>query len=113
LDALPEWTIYGGYTYPDVLYNNEALDSASISILSTTYVGGWPDVVSGNYYVHLRSSTFGNFTSAIGQVGQIPGSAATLLLDAASIYPPAVYYDGVYIPFVKLAPKGQYAFVRR
>jgi len=110
-NALPGWTIYGGYTYPDVLYNSEALDSASVSILSTNYSGVLPGLASGTYYVHLRNDWLNINRSAIGQTGQIPASAVTLLLDAAYIFPPAVHFGGVYIPMVEVGTKGQYGSV--
>jgi hypothetical protein len=108
-NALPGWTVYGGYTYPDVLYNNEALDSASISILTTNYLYGVPDLASGTYYVKLRGASYDpTLTSAIGQTAQIPVSAISLLLDG--YYSPTVTFAGISIPMVEIGPRrGPYA----
>jgi len=106
-NAFRGWTIYGGFTYPGVLYNNEALDSASISLLSTNYEFGLPGFASGAFYVKLRGASF-DLTQipAIGQTAQIPVSAISLTLIA--YYPPNVTFQGQPIPLVNMGNFGNY-----
>lgn len=106
-NALRGWTIYGGYTYPGILYNNEALDSASISLLSINYTYGIPGFASGAFYVKLRGASFDpTQIPAIGQTAQIPVSAMSLTLIAYD--PPEVTFQGNTIPLVNMGNCGLY-----
>lgn len=109
-NAFRGWTIYGGYTYPDVLYNNEALDSASISLLSTNYTAGIPGFASGAFYVKLRGASFDpTQIPAIGQTAQIPISAVSLTLIAYNA--PVVTFQGNTIPLMNLGSAGAYSTI--
>jgi PEP-CTERM motif len=88
---IPGWTTYGSYftrTFESggdptiVLFNNQGLDSASVSLVGTNY---WTPAIQGNYSVLLFGGTFAyqqvnNTTNgaSIGQTGQIPLTAQSL-----------------------------------
>jgi hypothetical protein len=110
-NAMPGWTGYiGTNQQSQILYNDEALDSASISILSTNYIFGIPGLVSGTFYVKIRGSTSDpTVVSALSQTGTIPATATTLLFYAYN--PPTVTFQGNQLTLVSFGPKGSFATI--
>jgi PEP-CTERM motif len=84
---IPGWTTYGNYfdkggDQTIALFNNQGLDSASVSLVGTNY---WTPAIQGNYSVLLFGGTFAyqqvyNTTNgaSIGQTGQIPLTAQSI-----------------------------------
>ena len=107
-NALPGWTAYFDTSaQTEVLYNNQALDYASISILSSNYASGPLGFGSGSYYAFLKGGGFTGgslITPALTQTGQIPASANSLRLTAYSA--PYVTFLGNHIPLVALSSSG-------
>ena len=85
--AISGWTAYiGGTPANDILYNAVPLSSPAISLLGTNYnILGHPLNlrIQGSYFVMLWGAfnhpTDGSGTAAIGQTGQIPVSAQSLV----------------------------------
>ena len=79
-NAIPHWVAYiGGSPLTDIAYNSIALDEPAVSIHGTNSAYVTP--IQGNFSVYLQAgSQFAHGTnSAIGQTGQIPLSALSLL----------------------------------
>jgi len=98
-DAIPGWTAYWGTLQSGVVYHNTIL-------LGGPAVSLWGPImpqsvmIQGKYFASLLSGaspTFPNNTSAIGQVGQIPITAQSLMFSArvASLH---VTFGGSLIP---------------
>ncbi len=109
LDALPGWTVQMGLG--NILYNNQNLDLASISILNTNYPGP-PGFAFGTYYVLLKSGGFPGqppTIPSIAQTGQVPVTANSLRL-IAYYSPPVVTFAGNQIPLFALNTVGYRTF---
>lgn len=79
-NALPGWTVYiGSNSFDAVYYNNVTAGGAAVSLHDTT---DSLKPLQGNYSVLLQHSS-GNFASAgIGQVGQLPANAKSIVFDS-------------------------------
>ncbi len=81
--AIPGWTAYiGGTPINDIWYNDVPLGAPEVTLQGTNNILGRP-VIQGNYFVMLWGAfnypTNGDGTVAIGQTGQIPVSAQSLV----------------------------------
>ena len=77
-NAIPGWTAYNnGVSQTYIAYNDVSLGAAGISLHGTNSF--FPSI-QGNYFIYLQGSSAGQQSSAaIGQTGQIPLSALSLL----------------------------------
>jgi hypothetical protein len=109
-NALPGWTVYeGGSTVNWVVTNDLALGAAWVSLHSTSdpYASYYGGVIQGNYTVLLQPSFPGATDSAaIGQIGLVPITALSLLLDANG--PISVFFAGQQIPLSVLGTGANY-----
>jgi hypothetical protein len=81
-DAIPNWTAYLGVnaqTY--ILYNAVNLDAAGVSIQGTNTPTPSLVPIQGNYSIFLQGASLNvpGATAAIGQTGQIPTDALSLI----------------------------------
>jgi hypothetical protein len=82
---VPSWTEYNGWgdsdspSYTTLIYNNQPLDDAGVSLVGTDY---WPPAIQGNYSIFLfggtSASESGPNGAAIGQTGTIPSYAKSV-----------------------------------
>jgi len=79
-NAIPGWIPYlDGVAQDYIASNGLSLGGAAVSIEGTNNPTGFPPV-QGNYFILLQGAGFGNTGSAaIGQTGQIPLTAQSLL----------------------------------
>jgi len=86
-NAIPGWTAYlGGGEQSSVGYNIISIGGSVISLNDTNATGSSlaPLPIQGNYSVFLYGSPFGPYlAAAVGQTGQIPVSAQSLVFWAA------------------------------
>jgi hypothetical protein len=105
-DALPGWTAYTyGNPQTSIVYNTLSLGAAAVSLQGP---GSLEPILQGSYTVILQGSSGGTpGGAAIGQVGQIPLSAESLVfwgyagLDNVS-------FDGQTLPLVQIGSTAQY-----
>jgi hypothetical protein len=108
-DALPSWTCYIGTSQIGaVAYNDVALDSAQVGILSSTSPYPPPGFVQGQYCLSLQTSTFPQFggTASVGQTGQLPADAQSILFRGTVPFP--VSFAGTAIPLSVLSSRAGY-----
>jgi len=109
LDALPGWTVQ--MNLGNILYNNQNLDLASVSILNTNYPGP-PGFALGTYYVLLQAGGYPGEPAtipSIAQNGEVPATAKSMRLIAYSS-PPVVTFAGNQIPLFALNTVGYRTF---
>jgi hypothetical protein len=77
-NAIPGWTAYsGGVADTYIRYNNPSLGASAINLMSTNFGGSG---IEGKYYIWLQGANgTAPISQAIGQTGQIPLSALSLL----------------------------------
>jgi hypothetical protein len=93
-DAIPHWTAYiEGQPLTDIVYNTVALDDSAVSIHGTNSSSVTP--IQGKYSILLQGGTQYSYStnSAIGQTGQIPVNALSLVF-WGYISPSGVTFDG-------------------
>ena len=108
-DALPSWACYiDGNQIGSVGYNDVALDSAAVGILSSTSPYPPSGFVLGQYCLSLQSSTLPQFevSASVGQTGQLPSDAQSLRFRAS--VPFGVSFAGSAIPLVVLSSRAGY-----
>ncbi|MDE3068601.1 MAG: PEP-CTERM sorting domain-containing protein, partial [Verrucomicrobiota bacterium] len=79
-DAIPGWTAYiGGVSQSDIIYNTRPLDAAEVTLQGTNSNVLTP--IEGNFTVVLfgASSSAPQQSAGIGQTGQIPSAAQSLI----------------------------------
>ena len=97
-NALPGWTGYlNGNPTDVVFFRNVALGAPSISVVDSLSLSYQP--IQGNYSVFLNNA-------AIGQTGQIPGDASSLLFLRVSQFGFQVSFGGQSIPLVQFGTSG-------
>ena len=105
-DALPGWNAYAyGNPQSSVVYNTLSLGAAAVSLQGP---GSLEPILQGSYTVILQGSSGGTpGSAAIGQTGQIPLSAESLVfwgyvgLDNVS-------FDGYTLPLVQIGSTAHY-----
>jgi len=100
-NALPGWTAYlYGIPRDWVLYNSQSLGGSSVSLMDSLTPIPALVPIQGSYSVYLHAG------AGIGQTGQVPNGAASLvfLLSPASFF--NVPFQGQNIPIVQLATSG-------
>jgi hypothetical protein len=116
---IPGWTTYGNYftkTYESggdptiVLFNSEALDSASVDLEGTNY---FRPAIQGQYSVYLQGGTLAyqqvnNTTNgaSIGQTGQIPLTAQSITYCGNALQ---VTFNGQPLSFMDISNTLNYA----
>ena len=78
-NAIPGWTAYlGGTPQAYILYNNETLGDAAVSLQGTN---GIYQPIQGRFFVLLQATFLASTpeTAAIGQIGQVPVTAQSLI----------------------------------
>jgi len=107
--ALPFWTAYiGSMPMSDILYDDLTIGSPAVSI----HDGGSPFrlPLDGNYSVVIQHSSGGNPASAsIGQVGQLPGNALSLVFDTVNFQNLLVTFDGNPVPLVQIGSTAHFS----
>jgi hypothetical protein len=95
--AIPGWTAYvGGISRGTIGYNDISLGGASVFFEDTNNF--YPPPIQGNYSVFMAGDTTGPTSSAIGQTGQIPNSALSLLFYVTSGNTILLSFNGQSIP---------------
>jgi len=105
-NALPAWTAYAyGNPQSSIVYNTVSLGAAAVSLQGP---GSLEPILQGSYTVILQGSSGGPpGSAAIGQIGQIPLSAESLVfwgyvgLDNVS-------FDGYTLPLVQIGSTAHY-----
>ena len=110
-DALPGWTCYIGTSQTGTAwYEDVALDSAAVSILSSTSPYPPSGFVLGQYCLSLQTSTA--FTTpqfvpaSVGQTGQLPADAQSIRFRGT--VPFTVSFAGTVIPLSVLSSQAGY-----
>jgi len=110
-DALPGWTCYiGANQTGSAWYNDVALDSAALGILSSLSPYPPSGFVQGQYCLSLQTSTA--FTSppftpaSVGQTGQLPADAQSIRFRGTVPFP--VSFAGTVIPLSVLSSQAGY-----
>ena len=110
--ALPGWTGYiNGNPRDRVSYDSISLGGPSISLLDS--LSPFPSLrpIQANNSVYLKSfSDAGGSSAGIGQTGQIPSGALSLLFLMADPYL-SVSFAGQPIPLVQFGTSGSYTIV--
>lgn len=107
-EAIPGWTAYWGTLQSGEVWHNDITIGSPSVILYGPYWSSY--VLQGRYSVTLNSGydpTFPNNTSAIGQVGQIPSTAQSLVF-SARIATLEVTFGGTHIPISSIGSTGNY-----
>jgi hypothetical protein len=81
--ALPGWTVYGGNSVVNTVWHNDAsLGAALVTLWGPDYGAGL--ILQGKYTVDLQGGVPASvqLTAGIGQTGQIPAAANSILFDA-------------------------------
>jgi len=79
LSAVPGWTVYyQGNPYPYILYNAVSLGGAAVILEGTNADYPLPPI-QGNWFVHIQGGWSNGGSAGIGQTGQIPIDAQTLV----------------------------------
>lgn len=112
-DALPGWTCYVG-TNPvsQASYNDVALDSAWVGVLSNTSSFAPLGLVVGQYCASLQygvTESFPSFTygtASIAQLGQVPSGDHSILFRGT--VPFVVTFDDAVIPLSVLSNEGDF-----
>ena len=119
-NAVPGWAAYDPFMPGNVLYNNIELDGAGVSLFGPGFQGAGNQILQGSYSVFLQGSHEGDTPSsaALGQTGQIPPNAKSLLFLAKPepITPGAVSgepifqvaFGGQAIPLVEISSTANY-----
>ena len=110
-DALPGWTCYIGTNQTGTAwYNDVALDSAAISILSSTSPYPPSGFVVGQYCLSLQTSTSFTFPpfipASVGQTAQLPADAQSIRFRGTVPFP--VSFAGTAIPMSVLSSQAGY-----
>jgi hypothetical protein len=106
-DALPGWTSYTyGVPSSKVVYNSLSIGEAAVSLQGPGTVETIPQ---GNYAVILQGSFGGTpGSAAIGQTGQIPQGAKSLVFFEGYFPGAQVTFSGQAIPLVQLGATPDY-----
>jgi hypothetical protein len=106
--AIPGWVAYiGGSQQTDIIHNTVSLGAAAISIHDTTSSF---QPIQGNYSVLLQPSSGGPpTTAAIGQIGQIPSTAVSLIFYGTTTM--QVTFDGQSLSLIQLGSAPGYQIV--
>jgi hypothetical protein len=111
--ALPGWTVYvGGVQTSRVYYNEVPLGSVGVGLVGP---GSGP-AIQGSYTAFLNADEFpfnaqfgvGGASAAIGQTGQIPQSAQTLIFWASPANSLQAAFDGQMLPLIQLGSGANY-----
>jgi len=106
-NAIPGWTAYlGQFQSTQMLYNTVSLGSPAISIhdAASSYLP-----ILGNYSVILQSTPGGpSLTSSVGQIGQIPSSAMSLIFYGSSLQ---VSFNGQPLAITQLGSSPAYSIL--
>jgi hypothetical protein len=108
-DALPGWTCYIGTNQTgSAWYNDVALDSAAVSILSSTSPYPPSGFVLGQYCLSLQSTFLPQFggSASVGQTGQLPFDAQSIRFRGT--VPFGVSFAGSAIPLAVLSSQAGY-----
>jgi len=102
-NAIPGWTPYiAGLPQTDVAYNGLSGGGAQVNLEGTNNTFGFPPI-EGSYYVLLQGAGFGHQASAaIGQSGQVPASAQSILF-CGSIGNMQVSFKGNPLTFIAIS----------
>ena len=105
-NALPGWTGYINGTPRDrVVYNGFSLGGPSISVVDS--LSPYFQPIQGSYSVYLKStSDTGGKSAAIGQIGQIPSGAQSLLFLIADNTYLGASFAGHSIPLIQFGTSG-------
>jgi hypothetical protein len=112
-EAIPGWTAYTfGSPVAQVLHNGTTLGSPAVTIYGPNWTGS--EILGGHYSVQIKSGTRSSgLSSAIGQAGEIPISAKSLLFSATgyqelSFTGLELSFAGNQMPFVLLSSNSGY-----
>jgi hypothetical protein len=94
--AIPGWTAYVGGNPSLLFYNGISAGGAMIALEDTNNIS--PKPIQGKYSVFLAGDTTGSTSSAIGQTGQIPNSALSVLFYVTSGNTMLLSFNGQSIP---------------
>jgi len=103
-DALPGWTCYIGANQTGIAwYNDVALDSAALGILSSASPYPPSGFVQGQYCLSLQTSTLPQFggPASVAQTGQVPADAQSIQFMGTVPFP--VSFAGTVIPLSVLS----------
>ncbi len=106
--ALPGWMVYiGGVQAGLVGYNDPSLGSASVGLVGPNS----GPILQGSYTAILNADEFtftGANSAAIGQTGQIPQNAQTLIFWASPGNSLQAVFDGQMLPLIQLGSGANY-----
>jgi len=110
-NAIPGWAAYQGNTpLTEILYNTITLGTPIVSIHDTASQIFQP--FQGNYSVGIQHSSGGPpTTAAIGQIGQVPLNALSVVFYASNYDRLQVTFAGTPIPFVQLGMGSGYSIL--
>ncbi len=106
--ALPGWTVYiGGLQSSQVFYNDPSLGAASVGLVGPNS----GPILQGSYTAVLNADEFtftGANSAAIGQTGQIPQNAQTLIFWSSPANSLQAAFDGQMLPLIQLGSGANY-----
>src|SRR5579863_461931 len=107
-DALPGWTVYiGGVQTSRVIYNDIPLGSVGVGLIGPNSFLMPSPAIQGSYTAFLNADEFafngqfGGESAAIGQTGQIPQNAQTLIFWASPANSLQAAFDGQMLPLIQ------------